>query len=195
MNYEPSSEYTVAQFPHGIAVFGPLPVPHLVGLLRGAEEQGYEFIAGDIVGHLRHTAVHVDIGAPHPCSVVIVSEESGAAWRQEIDAYTETLDWPGNWLQGRHPGISSLTIFYTLSDEWEAPWGFRPAPPNDADDFGRCVRLLNMAPDEWRTRLHEVIEVHSEWGHLVLEWPYLEELYKAGEYNQLTRCIREMGDE
>lgn len=49
--------------------------------------------------------------------------------------------------------------------------------PFDADDFGRCYRLLRARPD-WRARLWCLQHVSAEWYSLVREWPRLEVEYE-----------------
>lgn len=76
------------------------------------------------------------------------------------------------WYQGHDTGLSSLTI-------WHVMMGLRPQRPSiplDPSDFGRCHRLLAIAP-QWRQRLGEVAEVYPEWRGLVDHWGDLEALY------------------
>lgn len=80
------------------------------------------------------------------------------------------------WLMSDDTGMSSQTIFSVMTrTKSRLPYG----TPLDADDFGRCHRLLNKFP-EWRERLNEVALLLPEWGPLVREWSRLTELYLKG---------------
>lgn len=189
--------YTVAQYEHGLVVFGTVSLTHLSGITEIADKLGYDFLAPDISGHLRRNQEHHKHDAG-PCSIVAVSGESGQTWRDEIDQWAADLDWPDCWLLGRHPGTSSLTMYDVLSPDGlpDGPgFDIRPSTPRDAADFGRCVKFLDEAPNEWRHRLHELINPHPKWGHLVLQWPALEERYRDGRHEDLTKLIQYLLDD
>ena len=50
--------------------------------------------------------------------------------------------------------------------------------PSDIDEFGKCVKLLDLFP-AWRERLPEMVTVSPEWAVLVANWPKLEAEYRA----------------
>jgi hypothetical protein len=80
------------------------------------------------------------------------------------------------WRDGRDTGVSSQTIysvFMGVGNPDRACW------PWDPSDFGRCYRLLKIAPD-WRKNLHRVAESypHTAWVPLIREWAELEKLYE-----------------
>lgn len=81
------------------------------------------------------------------------------------------------WLIGRDTGVSSKTLFAALAGVADRA---RPSchydVPYDADDFGRCVRLLEAVP-AWRPRLPEVAEMFPAWRPLVRDWDALTEAY------------------
>lgn len=83
--------------------------------------------------------------------------------------YASADEWYASW----DTGISSRTIFATFRG-----YGLDGGPgvPHDPDDFGRCYRLLKVAPD-WRANLRRVAERHSGVG-LVAHWDRLEALYE-----------------
>lgn len=61
------------------------------------------------------------------------------------------------WLLSHDTGVSSKTLCaHMLGIETK---GFQ-SPPSDADDRGRCIRLLNLIP-EWWDRLDEMAETPS----------------------------------
>jgi hypothetical protein len=51
--------------------------------------------------------------------------------------------------------------------------------PHDGDDFGRCVRLLDAAP-ELRANLDSIKSFSPEWNALVTHWDEFEALYRSG---------------
>ena len=102
------------------------------------------------------------------------------------------------WFYGPDAGNSSLTIFSVLSTHHHLlPADFRPYPPSDPSDFGRCLRLLNAVP-AWCARLSEVVERHPAWKPLVEHWDELEELWleesPSGECPKLYDRMQELAD-
>lgn len=53
------------------------------------------------------------------------------------------------------------------------------AYPHDADDFGRCLGLLDAVP-EYRGRLKKMADVSETWAAIVEIWDELEALYRSG---------------
>ena len=82
------------------------------------------------------------------------------------------------WIAGGDTGSSSLTIWVVMTGRGPLPrlLGIG-STPSDADDFGRCYRLLRRIP-AWRPRLLEVAQAWPEWMPLVLEWDRLTKLYE-----------------
>lgn len=103
--------------------------------------------------------------------------EPSEAGRARLE-YSDTEGWLASW----DTGVSSLTIHHVLSGRsWQA--GPRRPPtyvkhPLDPADFGRCYRLLKVAPPEWRGRLGEVAARYKSWKPLVDHWDELEALYE-----------------
>ncbi len=65
------------------------------------------------------------------------------------------------WALGEDTGMSSKAICrFMLGITGDYP------PPSDADDRGRCIRLLNLIP-EWWDRLDEMAEIP---GTKVIVW-------------------------
>lgn len=90
------------------------------------------------------------------------------------------------------PGASASSIYATLrgAGRIEDPAGFcSNNHPNDSDDFGRCVELLNLVP-EWRDRMGEMRSVSLQWSRLSTKWSELENLYRAGQMEGVTCEIR-----
>lgn len=96
------------------------------------------------------------------------------------------------WLRGADTGISSLAIAEILGGRRCGPEGWVRSPPQDPDDLGRCVRLLDLMPG-WRERLREVAEAEPSWAALVEAWDELEGLYREEEASKRApRCYERM---
>lgn len=90
------------------------------------------------------------------------------------------------WIDGNDTGTSSKTIWHILT---RLPGKVhRYGVPRDADDFGRCVRLLELIP-EWAARLGEVVDRCSEWKSIVADWDRLADLHARGDVRQLNAIL------
>jgi hypothetical protein len=96
--------------------------------------------------------------------------------RERNDTWSDTTQCtPQEWIDGVDTGVSSATIWSTLSGR---PTPFRDhGIPHDPSDFGRCYRLLKRI-DGWRERLPEVAARHPEWAPFVAAWDELTALYE-----------------
>lgn len=81
---------------------------------------------------------------------------------------------PIEWLLSGDTGMSSRTICAVMTGSQY----FDASTPMDADDFGRCYRLLKLFP-EWKPRMNEVARVCKAWGPLVAAWDELTALYES----------------
>jgi hypothetical protein len=97
---------------------------------------------------------------------------------------------PNEWILGRDTGTSSKTIWAVMTGSTCRD----PGRPYDADDFGRCYRLLTLFPG-WRVRLSEVTAQFPMWTPLVEAWDDLTALYEGGKFRELYDRIRSMEDE
>lgn len=90
---------------------------------------------------------------------------------------------PEQWARSWDTGMSSMTIYNFMQTGLTQ----RAATPSDPSDFGRCYRLLKVAP-EWRERLCEMAEAIEVWRPLVLVWAELEKLFE--EESPSGKCPR-----
>jgi hypothetical protein len=83
----------------------------------------------------------------------------------------ESLD---RWPVSDDTGLSSRAIYehmrYGGARKADHPW--------DPSDFGRCYRLLALAPD-WRARIGEMATYGKVWARLAAAWDELTALYEA----------------
>jgi hypothetical protein len=113
------------------------------------------------------------------------SEAGAARFR-----YTNPDEWRDSW----DTGVSSLTIFSTFRNGLGMP--DRPDVPQDPADFGRCYRLLKVAPPEWRANLGRVAVRFPEWRPFVASWSEVERLYEeelpTGDAPRCYALMREL---
>lgn len=88
------------------------------------------------------------------------------------------------WIVSGDTGTSSRTIWGVMMNGGHDD----DSVPYDSSDFGRCFRLLERIP-EWRPRLLEVAKEHPRWRRLVAAWPQMEDLYRDGKHEELSRRI------
>jgi hypothetical protein len=101
-------------------------------------------------------------------------------WQTEIneDLDARYKDSAQRWWHGLDVGMSAATIFSVLvaDDSLKVKAGqfAREAVPHDADDFGRCVRLIQRMP-EWKPRLQEVADKYpnTKWPKVLGWWDQL----------------------
>ena len=110
--------------------------------------------------------------------------ENEKPWKTAIEAKNISLSTQDQWRLGCDTGVSSKTIFSALSGNNILT--SRPDVPHDADDFGRCYRLLKMIP-AWRGRLAEVGKRYPEtaWPAMAAAWDELEGLYDSKAWRSL----------
>ena len=81
------------------------------------------------------------------------------------------------WITGHDTGVSSKAIYrhfmgYTRE---RSAWGTHP---HDPSDFGRCYRLLKIAP-KWCERIGEMAEYSKTWAAMAGAWDELTTMYEA----------------
>lgn len=93
------------------------------------------------------------------------------------------------WWADDDGGLSSQYMASELAKAAGLPgrWA-EPCEPADAADFGRCARLLDVAP-ELRPHLAAMRACGARWAALVGEWDALEALYREGKGTELTDRI------
>lgn len=170
--------YVMHRHVHGITITGEVPVEEFRLLTEAwAREHKSMIVVGDLAPLLG-----VDF-------VVCWDAEHADAWRAMKGVRVDSSDW----LLSGDTGLSSLTIWATFTGQWQhLRWGRKSASkPQDADDFGRCYRLLRRYP-EWRARLHEVVPHCPGFAPLVAAWDELTSLYeKEGRLDPQGRATRD----
>jgi hypothetical protein len=172
--------YRIVRYPHGQAVFGPVPAGDVEGLVAMFTAAGLNIWDVAVASFLEAT-------------ICATTPEGSAAWRADIEEQARR-DAGGDreleWLLGWDKGFSSMSLLALLGESdratEDAARRLRYAdggqtwrqPPLDAEDFGRCSRLLDRFPPR-RSRLWRVGQVNDAWCRVVVIWFELEALYAA----------------
>lgn len=93
-----------------------------------------------------------------------------------------------NWLASGERGLSSEAIVAHLTGKRVGSHG-RGDHPYDADDFRRCVLVLEHVSIA-RLTLHRMADVSPEWAALVSEWDSLEQQLRNELDDDLSRHSR-----
>jgi hypothetical protein len=109
--------------------------------------------------------------------IAIATPGNVKKWTAEIEASIADLDEHSRWWRGTDVGTSAATIFATLtrfSDLRDEALEFirDGSTPSDADDFGRCKRLVERIP-EFALKLNEVAEKYPDWKPIIDKWDEL----------------------
>lgn len=91
------------------------------------------------------------------------------------------------WRRSDEVGMSSDYMACILSGRGQREY----AHPLDPSDFGRCLTMLNAAPD-LRDDMVKMSECSPEWAALVGVWRELETLYESGNWNVLYERMRQL---
>jgi dTMP kinase len=175
-----SDGYRVETLPHGIAIYGPVPLSQMTAVAALGASNGYD---------LMDLGVAAALGA----TFVLTNRAHGEAWRTEIEqkllaAYPN--DPVERWMRGTDTGTSAWTILVALRpDLVHRRRSDRTGVPRDADDIGRCIRLFRLVP-ELAVRRAEVAAAPG-WRGLIEKWDELEALYdraESGEEGSARRC-------
>lgn len=88
------------------------------------------------------------------------------------------------WLASDGVGMSSRFMASVLSGQFDSEHAY----PYDSADFGRCVGLIEAVP-EFADKIPMMEACGPVWSVLAKMWPDLQQLYKAGEFEQVTKMI------
>ena len=160
------AEYRIEKYLFGWAIFGAIPVDDLAAIYKLAGKNAV--VALGVASALGATIAFSD------------SKKRAREWESIINgeiARKYGKDTPAAWLLGTDTGESSKTIYTVMTLEPGGSLkGCRGAYPFDADDFGRCFRLLERFP-AWRPRLPEVAKAFPKWKKIVEAWQEMENLF------------------
>src|ERR1022692_2028831 len=167
------SEYLIEKHPHGwllCATEGRTGVPvTAMAECRDTVGKNAVFVLG-IAHHYNHSGHRLNYVVAAICTPATVG-----AWLNEIDDSLKDCEPQERWWWGTDVGTSSAAMFAALCDS--GSMRLRAAQmgqghvPCDADDFGRCKRLIDAFP-EWRSRLDEVAAKYpnTAWPAIIARW-------------------------
>ncbi len=101
-----------------------------------------------------------------------------------------------NWIVGNDTGISSKTLWMAMKSV-PISKGIMVDVPFDADDFGRCYRLMQIAtPEQKKKALRDVDIICPEWKPFARDWEILGKLYlqalDTGVYTEFSTKLDEL---
>ena len=163
-----------------LIVRGIIPCDAMKGINCMAEERGFDLIDSHLA-------------AKYGAIMVLTNREGSDALRAEHAASIAHLTGIERWLADYDRGTSSMTMYRAITSD-RRHLGFRldyASTPLDADDFGRCVRLLDAAPT-FRKWLGLVAEKHPNWVPIIEHWDELEAMYRADEHRELCDRLSEL---
>ncbi len=109
--------------------------------------------------------------------------------QDEKKLYKKVLLWFSEGDTGSSSEAMALTLCGIKLDRnncnWWSPW------PHDADDFGRCYRLVQKIP-ELRLRLNEMESLGPIWKKIAQNWDELCLLFEKPEYTELYKRLQEI---
>lgn len=151
--------------------FGPQPVDFFKHATKACGKEA--IVSPDIA---RMAGANLAAGTPAALEALRVRLTAGALQQQQQST-------PGlsaaavQWLACGHRGISSNTMFQTLTGV-DALNGNHPDHPYDPDDLDRCLQLLAAVP-ELRGKLQQMSAVSPEWAALIAQWDAIEQSHLA----------------
>lgn len=131
---------------------------------------------------------------PRHCNAIISAADSIMAELREPEREVSPGMGIAEWMRSDHTGFSSLFMARAIGGTltpFYVKHHYRYAYPHDCADFGRCIGLLEAAP-ELRERLPEMAETGKEWAALVPVWGDLEVDYRNSRFEAVTERIREL---
>jgi hypothetical protein len=158
---------------NGILFYGSIPIDWMAPMLKVAQDRL----------HTKKAIIHTGIGWTCHAMMAVTTAAKAPLWMKAMGIGPDNPDW----LLSCDCGTSSLTIYSVLARA-DVLRGSTPSPPHDADDFGRCHRLLKRFP-EWRQRLIEVASVYPSWLKPVARWDELAALFEAKKHEELFAIL------
>lgn len=123
-------------------------------------------------------AHHLKTSGQPDVVVAIATIKDAAIWEDEIEESLKDKPPEERWWKGLHVGKSSATIFALFCEnQWKgaAEKLGGGATPQDSDDLGRCIHLMEVFP-EWEPQLAKVIDAHPNtgWKKIIENWEFLK---------------------
>lgn len=173
---------TATETEHALVIRGRAVSVHLLSTFADFAQDEYGY-----------TVMDLGVATCLDAIAVFTSLKGSQAMRAAIDEANKDLPQPARWFAGYDTGNSSLTIADCFCNIPGGSMDLNKSLPRDADDFGRCVRLLDAMP-KWRARLSHVAKTSPEWEPLINEWEQLERMYRNGHLDQVSTFLRELSN-
>ena len=187
MSNDAAPLYTLERRNHGWLALAPgdadsLPVTYFTEIAKLFPK---DFVMLPGVAH------HFKASGKRNTVLALCAKSDAKKWVATIEESLKGLDPHTQWWRGCEVGRSSAAIFGALAPAGfgrEAKENSRGDIPRDADDFQRCIGLLERFPD-WRQRLPEVAVTYpgSKWEKLVPLWDEVTAALPERKYEILSR--------
>lgn len=137
-----------------------------------------------------HCGMEYPLQLPMSINMMIATSEAFAKDHKNCKPSAEgkarmTYTSPDEWARSWDTGVSSMTIYDFMTRGVSS----NPNVPQDASDFGRCARLLAVAP-EWRARLPALAATYPMWQRLVENWDRLTKAFEEKDFETLNTSLR-----
>jgi NTP pyrophosphatase (non-canonical NTP hydrolase) len=129
------------------------------------------------------------LGHPYDALFVVVGLEHIDSVTAHVEQEVAKLfpdDPRSQWAYGGNVGRSSLALFNCIMQLQHSTLGDDDAP-NDAADFGRCLRML----EQTGLSIKDAKFVGFKWSVLLSMWPVLTQMYRREQFGQLGAVLRE----
>lgn len=171
-----SARYVIERWPHGWLICAPVGRTGIP--MTALAECGALFPEGAVMA--KGIPHHFHATGRHEVAFCVGTDAEIGVWRTEIKNAIATLPPEERWWKGIDVGLSSAAIFSVFAIHFghEARVMAGGAVPRDADDFGRCTRLLALFP-HWRPELHRVAIAYpdTKWPELIARWAEIEAVH------------------
>lgn len=151
-----------------LLTFGDLPIMKMAEVVKMAPK-------GAVLAPGIASALGASLAAGLPADVEALTKEIRQDLEKEPPHIPGLTPAVAAWLMGPDTGLSSMAILSKITGvKTRDP----KAAPRDASDFGRCLGLLEVAP-EYRDHMNEVATISPEWAAIVERWAEIETLYRS----------------
>lgn len=185
------SSYTITEYPgFGLTLEGSMPIDAMDGIVARATK-----LAG---GSSKNMVMSTYLARRLRVGFVFTSTKAAKQWAAELDQkpvkHTTGLGWLDWWIDRGEIGSSSASIaVHCYRDQFQLTMrqlgmvSRDPRLPQDADDFGRCRKLVQLAAENGTDLLPQLATAPG-WAPIVEQWAAL----CAADYGACTAMLEKL---